>query len=86
MFGEITYTAKASLDSEGRARVSVTAICPYGTRTASATVEVENEQIASAVEKVLVKAIKESADDAKAQAYKGAAEGVTRAMANGEEI
>jgi hypothetical protein len=86
MFGEITYTAKASLDSEGRARVSVTAICPYGTRTASATVEVENEQIASAVEKALSKAIKEAGEAAKNEAYKGAAEGVTRAMANGEEL
>jgi carbon monoxide dehydrogenase subunit G len=85
MIGDPTFQATARFEN-GEARIRVTAIRPYGTRTASTSVDVDDETMTAKVAKVLESAIKSVSDELAQQSFKEAARAVTVAFDMEEKL
>jgi hypothetical protein len=72
MIGTTTFKATARFD-EGEVKISVTGSCPYGKRTATVTVEVDDEKLLSQIGSLLDKAVRSVREDLNQQATAAAA-------------
>lgn len=85
MIGEATIHATARFEN-GEARIRVTAIRPYGDRTVSTTVDVEDDALNAKISKVFEAAVKSVREDLDQQSFKEAAQAVTVAFENKEKL
>ncbi len=85
MFGETKFQVKGLLDGEGNAKVSVTAVKPYGPdRTATATAEITDKKVLAAIGKELKAAIVDIREELGEQVLEHAAESYAIASKRGE--
>lgn len=86
MFEETKYQVKGTLDGEGNAKVSVTAVKPYGPdgRTVSETVELTDKKVVESIEKALKNAIIDVREDLDEKVMVQAAESYANASKRGE--
>lgn len=72
MIGTTTFKATARFD-EGEVKISVTGVCPYGKRSASVSVEIEDEKLLAQIGGLMEKAIRSVREDLNQQATAAAA-------------
>lgn len=85
---EIDYqvSLKAILNEDGGLRLSISAVAPYGNRTATASIDDFSEETLATVQRVLGKVLEEEGQRAVLLAEKAAATSHAAAIAMGEEI
>jgi hypothetical protein len=85
MIGEAKFQATVRFE-DGEARIRVTAVRPYGDRSVSTSVDVEDEMLTARVAKACEAAIKSVTEDLGQQSFKEAARAVTVALENEEKL
>jgi hypothetical protein len=87
MIGEPTYQVTARLSPDGEPTARVTAICPYGNRTVSHSVDITDEKALAGIGSALRKAMsKDVMAEAEREATKDAMRSALVAVDKGEDL